>query len=484
MHIVSYRGPGMAGGVSAALTRAWECNWGTGGLWWYMSTKDLQVTAGAGAQSKIVAEISEEVIKGHYRYCNDFLWPVMHDLPQYAHYSSEDHEYYDALNETVGWCLARANQKSPETANSYFVQDYQWALVPSLLSSAGLRSLVFWHIPWPANVDERFAAPLAEIARGLLNSEGIGFHTDEYATNFLRFVQERLPEYGCSPDSMAIWSTDNVAHVHKLLWAEPERYRTATRSGQAVTKHITRLIVAPLGIDFDHWQNLSARQQNTLWHPSLLRTPFILSVDRADYTKGVTDRLLAIDHFFAHHPEWRGRISFAQICGKTRCGLTSFDNYWEECRGLFERLKSNWETDNWQPLIWFESSFKPVELAHAYSTASGMLISAVRDGLNLTAKEYVACQTNKPGVLMLSSGAGAWHELENHCVTLTPGDVPKMAEAIHSSLVMDAHERSWRMAVLKDTVRNNTLNRWWFTFANLLRTDSKRIPHGLLRESS
>src|SRR6185437_10688169 len=145
MHIVSYRGPGQAGGVSAALARAWDCNLGSGGLWWHVDGSQLNISENTGASATVIANLSEEVIKGHYRFCNDFLWPVMHDLPQYARYVPEDRALYETFNQTYGWCITRAHTDA--LPSNYFVQDYQLALLPAFLNdNAGLRALLFWHI--------------------------------------------------------------------------------------------------------------------------------------------------------------------------------------------------------------------------------------------------------------------------------------------------------------------------------------------------
>lgn len=482
MHIVSYRGPGMAGGVSAALARAWDSNLGTGGLWWHLKDNELKASSNPASPSVHVANLDDEVVKGHYRFCNDFLWPILHDLPQYAHYISEDRAYYDAFNSTLGWCLVRA--KTEELPKNYFVQDYQLALIPQFLrDNAGFRALLFWHIPWPKHINEEHVEYMSEVARGMLGAEAIGFHIQEYADNFINFVQTHLTEFGTSTESQAIWTNDSVAHVEPGLWAAPNRVR-ANRTVTRSTKHITRVVVAPLGIDFDHWESLASKQMNTVWHPTLMKTPFILSVDRADYTKGVTDRIQAIEAFFETYPEWAGRIVFAQISGKTRPGLRSFDAYWEECQRLYKRLDDRWSTDNWNPLVWIESSFSPAELAHAYRTADGMLVNAVRDGLNLTAKEYIACQVSNPGVLSLSKGTGAWQELGNYALELDPGEPQSIATNIHRGLMMNNHERAWRAAMLKEQIRQNSLGKWWYTMSSLL-VEQRRSPEiALLRETS
>lgn len=469
MHIASYRGPGQAGGVSAALARAWDANLGTGGLWWHIDDCRLQVSQGIDTPNTAIATIPKDVISGHYRFCNEFLWPIMHDLPQYAKFVPQDKAYYDSFNEAYGFCMIRSH--SEQLPSNFFVQDYQLALLPTFLKeNAGFRSIVFWHIPWPKNVAPEYVDQIRQIISGMLGADAVGFHTQEYADNFLAFINEHMTDYATNSESLSIWSESPVARVAAARWIAPQRFRQQ-RQMYGHHKHVTNLVVAPLGIDFDHWTSLAATQQNTVWHPALMKTPFVLSVDRADYTKAVLDRIEAIDLFLERHPEWAGNIVFAQVCGKTRTGLESFDGYWDQCHQRYSRLKDRWATDTWQPLMWIESSFSSAELAHMYRTASAMMVNAVRDGLNLTAKEYVACQSHaKPGVLALSSGAGAYQELGKHTVSLDPGNISQLADSIQEALTMDAHEKQWRMALLKESVRSNTLNRWWHTFASLLET--------------
>jgi trehalose 6-phosphate synthase len=481
----------MAGGVSAALARAWESNLGTGGQWWHICNDELKAAPDPRSEAVHVANIPDEVIKGHYRYCNEFLWPVMHDLPQYVNYVPEDRAYYETFNNTLGWCLIRAFQ--PDYPRDYFVQDYQLTMLPAFLKdNAGFRSMIFWHIPWPKHVAPEHVPHVVSVVRGMLGASAVGFHTDEYAENFLKFVGEHLPEYSTSTESMAIWSNETVltstlTNLRRLSQVatvrgarnQPPSQAPATRS------HLTRLVVAPLGIDFDHWQNMASSPLGENWHPVLAKTPFILSVDRADYTKGVVDRIQAIDCLLTNHPEWKERIVFAQICGKTRTGLASFDGYWDDCQRLYKELCDKHGNEHWKPLHWIEASFTHADLAKVYRSAEAMLVNAVRDGLNLTAKEFVACQDQRAGVLALSKGTGAWYELGSHTVNVEPGNCDQIADSIHQALMMSSHERQWRMAMLKEKVRSNSLSGWWYQFSRLLQNRPEQYIDPILsRESS
>lgn len=477
----------MAGGVSAALARAWESNLGSGGQWWHICNDELKVAPGPRSEAVHVADIPDEVIKGHYRYCNEFLWPVMHDLPQYVNYVAEDRAYYETFNNTLGWCLIRAFQ--PHYPRDFFVQDYQLTMLPAFLKDNGdFRSMIFWHIPWPKHVATEHVPHVVAVVRGMLGASAIGFHTDEYAENFVKFVAEHMPEYSTSLESLAVWSTETIAtlpQMRRISQAATIRGAHSAAQHPPTKSHITRMVVAPLGIDFDHWQSMASSPQGANWHPVLAKTPFILSVDRADYTKGVIDRIHAIDTLLSEHPEWKERIVFAQICGKTRTGLASFDGYWDECQRLYKELCDKHGNEHWKPLHWIEASFTHADLAKVYRSAEAMLVNAVRDGLNLTAKEFVACQDQRAGVLALSKGTGAWYELGSHTVNVDPGNCKQIADSIHQSLMMSSHERAWRMAMLKDKVKSNSLSGWWYKFSRLLQTQPEQYVDPILsRESS
>jgi trehalose 6-phosphate synthase/phosphatase len=460
MNIVSYRGPGMAGGVSSALARVWEdCS--DNASWWHLNDTHVQVSRGAGFDTRRLNSFPKELIKGHYDYCNEFLWPVMHDLPQYATYRKEQREAYYRFNEILSKTIGR--NPASKSFSYFFVQDYQLAMLPQLLRRLGLpNSAVFWHIPWPKNVREDHLVPIAQIARGLLASEAVGFHVQEYGENFLSFIAEHLPEYEVDFETMTVSPATNVlANV-----MASHSYGVEPRARGAWKTRATQIVVAPLGLDYDHWNQMAKAASATSWLRPLVKKPYVLSVDRADYTKGVSYRLKAIDAFFTKYPQYRGELTFAQICGRTRPGIAAFDNYWAECKDLATHLKDKWATREWSPLNWIETSFSSEQLSLLYRDAATMLVNPVRDGLNLTAKEYIASQGRRnPGVLALSNEAGAWHELGDNALQIFPEDPEQIADVVAASLNMSENERTTRMNGLIESVRNNPLQLWWERFA-------------------
>jgi trehalose-6-phosphate synthase len=446
MNIVSYRGPGMAGGVSASLSRLWAEAHPHGSRWAYPEGTSVMAFGGPAQEAEQLGLIPQFVVDGHYRFCNNFLWPVMHDMPGQASYSALDHRLYTKFNSLLARHMAGAGRWwSPW----YFVQDYQLAFLPTYLAALPrARCLVFWHIPWPSSVTVQHAAALRGLARALIACEAIGFHTQEYAINFLRFVDQHLP------DSIVDW--------HRGLI-----------DGR------THVVAMPLGVDLDHWQVASSREADVFDKEQLaaLRAcRFILSVDRADYTKGVAERLEMIHLFLERHAEYRSRVTFAQVCARTRPGLPAFDAYWNRCRELAAGLTRRWSEGGWQPLLWIETALAPDDLAILYREADAMLVNPVRDGLNLTAKEFVACQNARPGVLLLSSGAGVWHELGNLSIPVNPQKSEQMADLVKAALTMRNAERLVRIDLMKEKLKQNTLHHWWCFF-------NEQVPE-LVRKAS
>lgn len=421
MHIVSYRGPAEAGGVSKLIQTGIKSEHNS--WWWHLSQNYLQVRC--YDSSPLVARVSDSILQGHYRYANEFIWPLMHQRPDLARYHRADHEAFQALNLAVAVHLF----SSLETSNEVFINDYQFASLPSYLSNRNKINLTqFWHIPWPNKCWPFAEALLVEIAKGLLCNSRLGFHTQEYVDNFCNFVQEFLP--------------DSQVRSKNSLIITPQS--------------TTELVVCPAGIDHHQWYQLSSNRK-----PSELALPYILSVDRADYTKGVYERLEGIRRFFQDHPEQRQKIQFVFICQPTRKGLQVFDDYWAKCRALYDLLLRDISTADWCPLVWIEESQPMEELAAWYGNAKALLVNPNVDGLNLTAKEFAAC--NQHGSIILSTGAGVFKEFKNYVVPISNNQPDCIAFAINSALSLSSYKCRSNQAALRKILRKNSLNSWWKT---------------------
>lgn len=466
MQIVSYRGPGQAGGVSPALTRL-VADGSAHHTWWHIESDTIKYSNAAG---KVVTKqpIPKAVIEGHYRYCNDFIWPIMHDLHEYASYRSEDRALYERFNRIMAREITsnRATGRSL-MPNKMFVQDYQLALLPKELQRLdGPRCGVFWHIPWPKSVPQEFLPALTDMAKSILSAEFIGFHTQEYCANFFRFVSKHIDGVSISiRDRVVVREPKSHAfNPQHSLFTVP-----ASTSERTTAEDLsTRVISAPLGLDVEHWQSLANTKTNTVLHPALLKTDFVLSVDRADYTKGVVPRLEAIHHFFNDHPEMIGKITFAQLCTQTRPGLEAFDGYWNDIQRMSREINSKYRNEDWQPIHNLKGPLNTKDLSVLYGHASVMLVNPLRDGLNLTAKEYVACQSRNPGALMLSPHAGAYEELGQWSIDADPFDPRGMGHAVFDALQLTGSDKKQRMQNMQAVLKANTISSWCDQFKFLL----------------
>lgn len=455
MNLISYRGPGMAGGLSSGLAQAWDEHAVAGEDWWHLRDTQVAVSNNTISNPVKLAELPSELVQSHYRYCNEFLWPIMHDLPEYAVYHLNDRIAYRQFINNFARCLSQY-EAHPENC---FIQDYQLALLPHFLGRQnGRKTGVFWHIPWPKRVPNQYLPDILEIAIGLLQADFLGFHTQEYADNFLHLVTKYLG-YRCNYDQLVVYRSADAG--------APVLNQCNYRQSSAAIKS-TKLLVAPLGIDSGQWATMAEIQQRMLWGMHSSDIPLVLSVDRTDYTKGIIQRLQAIDEFFECFPQRRGRVTFFQICGRTRSGISAFDSYWSQCQQLAQKIRQRWSTDNWQPLIWEEHPVSTAELSALYRNAAVMLVTPIRDGLNLTAKEFVACQGDRPGVLVLSPGAGVFEELGPFSLSVQPHQPWQIAETIHEALDLTARQKAMRMNVMKLLVQRNSLASWWQRFAEHL----------------
>jgi trehalose 6-phosphate synthase/phosphatase len=439
MNILSYRGPSTAGGVSTALARINSNSADGKQRWWYIDKNSVQTRSNTDSEVLEIVKIPQKIIEGHYRYCNNFIWPVLHDLPQQAILDKEDRELYMQFNIRFARHFMRA--EALRSSGLCFVNDYQLAISSGLLGNSPMLDVIlFWHVPWPKTVTSEFRPYLVEIAEGLLGAVRLGFHTGEYAQNFLTFVHENMPMY-------------EVDFADQVV---------ASKTDDSIS---TAVVACPLGLDVDFW--VKKAEDSTPVHHDLdlskeITCPFVLSVDRADYTKGVVERMNAIEEFFAKYPEQIGKLQFVQVCQPSRTGLPNFDHYWEVISGMGAAINEKLSTPEWKPIVWVEKPIPPLTLAWLYKKATTMMINPVRDGLNLTAKEFAAC--SKKGAMLLSPEAGVWHELGSECLALDPDSREQMAHQIAASLKMSDEEKRSRLTVMKRKLRTNTLVKWWLDF--------------------
>jgi trehalose-6-phosphate synthase len=425
MQIITYRGPSQPGGVATLIQRA-DCSQST---WWHI--KDGFLHAINNGLTRRMASIPQPIAEGHYRYSNEYLWPLMHSRGDLARYNEIDRNCYRSMN------LALATHLNwHQAGEAPFVHDYQLALIPHYLSDdKSERAVHFWHIPWPERFPKETVEHVAELAGALLCCRSVGFHTAEYVENFSNFVRQNIPDVRVASDGRSI--------VHK--------------SGK-----VTTLLVSPGGVNYSFWH--ASAQLPTAAPPC--DTPYILSVDRADYTKGLAERIEAVRMLFNAHPELKGKFQFVFACQRTRPGIAPFDAYWADCRAKYDRVVAEIGLPGWSPILWLADPVTPQVLAGWYAHASAMLVNPSRDGLNLTAKEFIASARNPESTLILSRHAGAWHELQEHVVTIDECHPEAIADAILFALRTSPEQRRESMKALKRVVKSNPWEKWWQSLTN------------------
>jgi trehalose 6-phosphate synthase/phosphatase len=368
---------------------------------------------------------------------NGVLWPVFHDRLDQLPLRVHGWDVYEQVNARFADAVARHYRPG----DLIWVHDYQLLRVPAILRELLPEARIgfFLHIPFP-NPEIFFALPSREwLVRGMLGADLIGFHTWRFRGHF-------------------------TAAMRRLLRVEPER-EEATYEGRRI-----QLGVFPMGIDAAGYAERGASPR-VLAEVARLRSDrdvrYLVGVDRLDYSKGIERRLLAFERLLQTHPEWSTRARLVQIAVPSRAGVSAYRRLRERVDGLVGRINGAFGTPRWTPIHYMYRSVSDDLLVALYRAADVMVVTPVRDGMNLVAKEFAASRTDEDGVLVLSEFAGAAEELTD-ALLVNPYDVDGTAEAMHRALVMPRDERRARMQALRRVVQTNDVARWVERFIGAL----------------
>ena len=311
----------------------------------------------------------------------------------------------------------------------------------------------FLHIPFPSQELIRVLPWRTELLRGMLRADLIGFHTFGYMRHFLSAV------------------------THLLGYpAQNGQIETPNRS--------VRVDAFPMGIDYERYAQAAASPEaeghQAEYREALRDTRVILSIDRLDYTKGIAQRLRAFDQLLQRYPEWRGQVSLIMLVVPSRDQVAQYASLKEEIDELVGRINAQYRTISWNPILYFYRSLPLEELAALYRLAEVALVTPMRDGMNLVAKEYVASRLDQRGVLILSERAGAARELSDALI-INPTDVGQLVEAMHEALVMPEEEQIIRMSAMQTLVKRYNVFSWTRLFMNQL-AYTKMKQHTLATE--
>ena len=381
--------------------------------------------------------LSEEEVRGYYDgYANQALWPLCHTETCRVSFEADHWRHYREVNRRFAeGVLAHA-----EAGGTVWFQDYHFALAPRMVHAAEPDAFLmhFFHIPWPAADVLTICPQRTALLEGLLGNDLLGFHLPGYGARFLECVEQHLP------DAVVDWGAGEVTY----------------------DDHVTTVRAFPLGVDADEIRRKSADADGVFWtrfrhaHGIDDDTTVAIGVDRLDYTKGIPERLEILEHLFETRPSLRGELTYVQKGGETRERVPAYQELREEIEDEIERINDRFGTDDWQPIVYTTQMFDHDELCELYRFSDLALVSPLRDGMNLVAKEYVASQVDDDGVLLLSPLAGAYEQLSDAAVELDPYDTAAGADAVERALGMDEYERRSRMRALRRRVHEGDLSRW------------------------
>lgn len=379
-----------------------------------------------------------EVRDYYYGLSNRTLWPVFHQFPQFASFDRRSWEAYRRVNEH----FRDAVDDLVRQGDSIWVHDYHLLLLPSLLRERrpGAAVGLFLHIPFPPFDTFRMLPWRQEILEGMLGADLVGFHTFDYMSNFLECVT-RLEGH------------DNVFG----------RIEADNRLMQAD--------VFPMGIDFERFSKSpsrpSIRGQVTRIKKRAAGRRIVLSMDRMDYTKGIEQRLGMIDTYFERHPAMAARLEFVFVAAPSRTRVESYRELRRHVDELVGRINGRWGSMDWSPVSYLYRSLPFSQVVALYSAADVAMVTPLRDGMNLIAKEYVAANCGGKGVLILSETAGAAIEL-GEAVVVNPNDLDGLVEALETALAMSDSEQSERLEAMCDRLRSYDVERWAQEFLSSL----------------
>ena len=432
---VTIASDGSQGGLAVALTSALR---ESGGLWFGWSGEQTEEFTGQitfrrdGGVTTATVDLEEQDVEEYYNgYANRTLWPLFHYRIDLAEYERDFAGGYQRTNERF------ADTVLPliEPADVVWVQDYHMIPLGHKLRARGCRNRIgfFLHIPWPPR---RLLATLPEaneLVRALAAYDVVGFHTDEWLQSFVDY---------------AVAECDAV-YDKGLLSLEDRQ---------------VRLLTCPIGIDACEFRQLaesdSARRTCDRMIESSNSRAMIVGVDRLDYSKGLEERFLGYERFLVENPEERKEVFLLQIAPPSRGAVESYQRIRNSLEGLSGRINGAHADLDWVPIRYVNQGYTRNVLAGVYRSARIALVTPLRDGMNLVAKEFVAAQDpENPGVLILSRFAGAACQLTD-ALLVNPYSAEEMADAIRTALAMPLEERIRRWRTMFDNVQDEDVI-WW-----------------------
>ena len=375
--------------------------------------------------------LNEDQIENYYEgYSNSTIWPLCHYFFSFIEYRAD---YWEAYQEVNTLFCSEALQFIEEN-DIVWVQDYQLMLLPKKIRDKKPNANIgyFHHIPFPSYELFRVLPEREEILEGLLGADLIGFHTHDYMRHFISAIY-RVLNLNCNLDEVSL--DNRIVHIDAF----------------------------PMGINYEQYHNapnlLEVKEKSKLLKDSLGDREILLSVDRLDYSKGILHRLNGFEQFLENNPQYHDKVSLAMIVVPSRDTVDIYAELKAQIDQLIGDINGKYSKLGWNPIYYYYQSFSFEELIAMYDIAQIALVTPLRDGMNLVAKEYLATKCNKPGVLILSEMAGAAIELPE-AIRINPNDTDQIENAILQSLNMPENEKKERLDKMQKRISRQDVKKW------------------------
>jgi trehalose-6-phosphate synthase len=384
----------------------------------------------------------EQENRFYYGFSNEGLWPLCHIAHTRPVFRKEDWEAYSEVNQMYADAVLQEIENEEEPF--ILVQDYHFALLPRFIKQKrpDAKVAIFWHIPWPNPESFGICPWQKELLLGMLGADLVGFHTQYHCNNFLETVNSTL-------ESRVIWESYSVKIGNQFTLVKPFPISIAFTLKDYEQSDVKKPDAAEL-----------------LKHYGVVSHRFGIGVDRIDYTKGLTEKFLAIERFFDKYPDYVGNFTFVQIGAPSRSLLKTYSDTINAAEAEANRINWRFKTKNWQPILFLKKHHSHEEIIPFYQSAEFCMVTSLHDGMNLVAKEYIASRNNNDGVLILSQFAGASHELHS-AIVINPYDIERSADAIYAALQMPVEQQRQRMKQMRRMVMSNNVFLW---ASSILRT--------------
>jgi trehalose 6-phosphate synthase len=438
--------PAPVGGLVSALRPALEAS--PASLWVGWSGRAVTASrrlavrpSRAGGLATIAIDLPEVEVERHYNgYCNGALWPLLHCFPERVIVDDTFYQSYELVNRIFARVVARRLRPGDRV----WVHDYHLIPLGRELRRKGFRGRVgfFLHVPFPPHDVLSILPQAAQLLGDLETYDLVSFHTERSVRNYRDAVALELGRAALPP----------------------------------VRAH-------PIGIDpapYQAWAHDPAAERRARWLDEAVRgRRIVLGVDRLDYTKGIPERLRAFARLLETYPRFRRRVTMIQISAPSRTRVAEYARQRQQIEELVGNINGRFGEADWVPVRYLFRSYSQKDLVAFYREAAVCLVSPLRDGMNLVAKEYVACQAEDPGVLVLSRFAGAAEELREALI-VNPRDIDGTARALAAALAMPRAERIRRHGRLLERVRAGTAAAWARAFLEDLDATAPREPEILV----